>query len=225
MPEPPLGGRRGACTVAATACAATGVALIAFGLPTAGSPPPPPPRPAPAVTAPRAAPSGPPVQPLPRARPQRVRAPAIGLDVRTEPVGLDDDGSVALPDNADHAGWFTRTPAPGQSGNAVVVGHVDSDSGPAAFYGLGSLRPGDRIVVDRERGPAAEFTVSAATVYDRGDFPSSTVYGPTTEPRLTLVTCADWDPDRRTYRANLVVTARLAPPAEPRVRERPRTTR
>ncbi|GAA4663202.1 hypothetical protein GCM10023347_13670 [Streptomyces chumphonensis] len=54
-----------------------------------------------------------------------------------------------MPKDVDHAGWFTHTPTPGRRGNAVVVGHLDSKSGLAAFYGLGSLRAGDRIVVER----------------------------------------------------------------------------
>ncbi|MCZ7432320.1 sortase domain-containing protein [Streptomyces sp. WMMC1477] len=208
MPRIRLGGRRGACTAAATACATIGCALVVSGLPTAASSRLPP---TPAATAPRAAPPASPARALPQAQPQRVRVPAVGLDVETRPVGLDDDGSIALPDDPDHAGWFTHTPTPGQNGNAVVVGHVDSESGPAAFHGLGALRPGDRVLVDRERGPAAEFTVTGTAVHGRDAFPSHAVYGPTTEPRLTLVTCADWDPERRTYRANLVVRARLTP--------------
>ncbi|WP_340559859.1 sortase domain-containing protein [Streptomyces sp. GSL17-111] len=204
---PRTGGRRGVRTAAATACAAAGGVLIALGLPTTGAVPPPERPP----TAPRAASSEGTAHPLPPARPRRLRVPALGLDVVTTPVGLDDDGSVALPDDPDHAGWFTHGPTPGQRGNAVLVGHVDSASGPAAFHGLSAARPGDRVVVDRAHGPGAEFTVTSATVYDREAFPSDEVYGPSTEPRLTLITCAGWDVEQRAYRANLVLTARLTP--------------
>ncbi|RZE02403.1 hypothetical protein C0Q64_11970 [Streptomyces albidoflavus] len=127
-----------------------------------------------------------------------------------EPVGLTRDGSIGLPEDAQHAGWYTGSPTPGQNGNAVLVGHVDSATGPAAFYGLSALRTGDAIVVERLDGRPAHYTVSSLTVHPKDGFPADQVYRPTLTPRLTLITCADWDPDDRTYRSNLVLTAVLS---------------
>ncbi|MBW1600982.1 class F sortase [Streptomyces sp. JJ66] len=208
MPSPRLGGRRGAFTAAATACAAAGSVLIALGLPT----PQPPPPPAPTTPAPAAAPSppGPHWRPLPRSEPSRIRVPALGLSTPVEPVGLDADDSIALPRDPAHAGWFTHSPTPGESGNVLLVGHLDSATGPAAFYGLGALRPGDRIVIDRHDGQPAAYAVTQTGVHPKNAVPA-TVYAPTTAPRLTLITCADWDPSRRAYRANLVLTASPVP--------------
>ena len=50
------------------------------------------------------------------------------------------------------ASVFTGGPAPGETGPAVIAGHVDSRSGPAVFYRLGDLRPGDDITVERTGG-------------------------------------------------------------------------
>ncbi|MFG3393772.1 sortase domain-containing protein [Streptomyces parvus] len=88
---------------------------------------------------------------------------------------------------------------------------VDTTRGPAAFCTLGALRKGDHITVHRRDKSIARFTVTALNVYERDNFPSTSVYAPTAHPLLTLITCADWDPGNRTYTANLVVTAQPEP--------------
>jgi LPXTG-site transpeptidase (sortase) family protein len=137
------------------------------------------------------------------------------LKVAVDEVGLDDTGTIALPPDADHAGWYTGSPTPGQNGNSILVGHVDSHDGPAAFYGLGAAKKGDRIKVNRQDGRTATYVVESMSIWPRNDFPSERVYGPTPGPQLTLLTCADWDKDRKTYMSNLVITARSAPPQPP----------
>ncbi|GFN02280.1 hypothetical protein Smic_08360 [Streptomyces microflavus] len=123
------------------------------------------------------------------------------------------DGSVGMPPDPDHAGWYTGSATPGENGNAIVVGHLDSRSGPAAFYGLGALRKGSRIMITRRDGSTAHFSVTAMKTWAKDDFPSSRVYGPTMTPTLTLITCAGWDDERDTYRSNLVLTAEPATPS------------
>ncbi|WP_398864192.1 sortase domain-containing protein [Streptomyces sp. C11-1] len=100
--------------------------------------------------------------------------------------------------------------------DAVVVGHLDSRSGPAAFYGLGALRKGSRMMILRRDGTTAHFDVTAMKVWAKDDFPSHRAYGPAMTPTLTLITCADWDSDRRTYRSDLVLTAEPATSAADR---------
>lgn len=121
-----------------------------------------------------------------------------------------------MPTDPDQAGWFAGSVTPGEIGNAIVVGHLDSRSGPAAFYGLGALRKGSRIMILRRDGTTAHFDVTTMKVWAKDDFPSHRVYGPTMAPTLTLITCAGWDSDRRTYRSNLVVTAAPATSAADR---------
>jgi hypothetical protein len=195
------GGRRGARTAAATACLTAGIALLAYALPPQQPPPPvPPPSTGPVHTHPADA------VVLPRSQPLRITAPAVGLSTRVEAVPLDRDGSISMPKDADHAGWFTQSVTPGERGNAIVVGHVDSTTGPAAFYGLGALRRGHRITVERRDGRDAAFTVTRMEVYTKNRFPDH-VYQPSPGPQLTLITCTGWDDGANDYRANLVITA------------------
>ncbi len=147
---------------------------------------------------------------LPASEPVRITAKPIGLAAPVEPVGVAKDGSMALPADPGRAGWYTGSVTPGERGNAVLAAHLDSTSGPAAFYGLGALRQGDRITVERQDGRDALFSVTAMRVYAKSSLPSETVYGPTAHPQLTLITCADWDATAREYRANLVITAHPA---------------
>jgi hypothetical protein len=48
----------------------------------------------------------------------------------------------------------------GEAGPAVIVGHVDSRRGPAVFFRLRDLRPGDRIVVGLDGGAARSLMVA-----------------------------------------------------------------
>lgn len=124
-------------------------------------------------------------------------------------VGTAAGGTIAMPADADQAGWYKGSPTPGEHGNTIVVGHLDSSNGPAAFYGLGAVRNGDRITLTRHDRTKVTFTVTRMAVYSKGDFPSQSVYAPTLQTQLTLITCADWDDSRKWYRSNLVVTGHL----------------
>ncbi|WDT90183.1 class F sortase [Streptomyces sp. SCSIO-PteL053] len=151
--------------------------------------------------------------------PVRITAQAVGLDAAVDTVGTAEDSTVALPDEGDRAGRYSASVTPVQRGNTLLVGHVDTTRGPAAFYTLGALRKGDHITVHRRDRSTVHrrdksigrFTVTALNVGERDNFPSTSVHTPTTHPLLTLITCADWDPGNRTYTANLVVTAQPEP--------------
>lgn len=49
--------------------------------------------------------------------------------------------------------WFAKGTAPGDPGPAVILGHVDTRSGPDVFYRLHELSKGDKITV---KSPAVE---------------------------------------------------------------------
>jgi sortase (surface protein transpeptidase) len=124
--------------------------------------------------------------------PVRVRIPSIGVTANIISVGLDAKGGVAVPPLSTPmlAGWYDRGAAPGQPGAAVLLGHVDSAAtGPAVFYKLGDLLPGDLVYVTRKDNRTVVFEVTSIALYSESDFPASQVYGPTPNPTLRLVTC------------------------------------
>ncbi|MFE2352123.1 class F sortase, partial [Kitasatospora cineracea] len=148
----------------------------------------------------------------PVAPPARLRIPRIGVDTALGDLQVQDDGHLAAPADPDVAGWWSQGPAPGGPGTAVIVGHVDSRTGPAVFAGLSVLRPGDTIEVQAVDGTTSSFTVQALRSYDKQDFPAEQVFGNTAGPSLRLITCGgSYDRAQHAYDANLVVFA--APPA------------
>jgi sortase (surface protein transpeptidase) len=119
---------------------------------------------------------------------------------------------MEVPGDFQVAGWFTGGPQPGQLGPAVIAGHVDSRTGPAVFYRLRDLRPGDEIRVVRADRRVVRFKIDSLASYAKQSLPSEAVYGATTTPALRLITCAGtFDRSRRSYRDNLVVSATRVP--------------
>jgi sortase (surface protein transpeptidase) len=145
--------------------------------------------------------------------PVRIEIPAIGVSSALVRLGLNSDGTMQVPDDYGLAGWFTGGPAPGDTGPAVIAGHVDSTSGPAIFYHLGALRHGDSIRIIRADGTTARFVADTVVRYPKRAFPTKAVFGPVPDPVLRLITCGGrFDRSRRSYVDNVIVTAHLTAP-------------
>ncbi|MEX2619370.1 MAG: class F sortase [Egibacteraceae bacterium] len=145
--------------------------------------------------------------------PVAVDIPAIGVQSVVGQVGLTPEHTMEVPAGAhyDEAAWYRHSATPGSPGAAVIVGHVDSAArGPSVFFELGSLLPGDEILVTRDDGVTAVFRVEGLGRYPKDDFPTALVYGDGDRALLRLVTCGGaFDRAAGTYRDNLVVFARL----------------
>ncbi|MEU5670349.1 sortase [Micromonospora sp. NPDC047753] len=208
MTTTPAGGRRGrpwraAGTAVVVTMAMIGAGMIGASLKTTPTPRPPQPLAqagpeptAPASTADDAPPvDGQPIdgQPvgqsavgLARSAPTSIEIPRIGVNATIMSLGTNPDGTVQVPplEKADQAGWYEPGASPGETGNAVIVGHVDSAVlGPAVFFDLGALTPGDTVTVRRADGVPATFTVDSVKSYPKTAFPTELVYGPSLSPR------------------------------------------
>jgi Sortase domain len=143
-------------------------------------------------------------------KPVRLEIPAIGVSTPLLRLGLEPDGAMEVPGDFARAGWFAEGPAPGQVGPSVIAGHVDSTTGPAVFYRLRDLRPGDPVLVERADGARLRFLVERSRSFPKTTFPTQDVFGPVPAAELRLITCGgDFDRARGSYRDNLVVFARL----------------
>ncbi len=129
-------------------------------------------------------------------------------------MGLEPNGTIQVPPlfaDPGEAAWYRYSPTPGQVGPSVIVGHVDNIYGPAVFFRLGALRPGNKIDVTLADGVVATFVVDGVRSYPKAHFPTAVVYGPTDYPALRLVTCGGpFDTSTRQYLDNTVVFASLA---------------
>ncbi|MFF4272902.1 class F sortase [Streptomyces sp. NPDC001536] len=147
----------------------------------------------------------------PFSEPDRIRIPAIQVDAPVMPVGLDADGWVGAPPPEDPnlAGWFTGAVSPGEKGTAILVGHVDNKLGPAVFYGLGALKKGNRVEVQRKDGKTAVFEIYGIEVFEKNNFPGDRVYGSKGTPELRVITCGGGFSEQNGYAGNVVTFARL----------------
>lgn len=204
----------GAALLAGAGATALGVAL------NSASTPPPSPTAAQSGTLSQAAPPhAAPAQPLAltSAKPVKVTIPAIGVDATVDSLGLNADGTVQVPDQPMDAGWYDGSATPGQIGAAVLLGHVDfKTTGPAVFYRLGALKPGDPVTVAREDGTSATFTVTAVREFPKDAFPTAEVYQATGgAAELRLITCGSWDANQGAYTGNTVAFATLTAVSRP----------
>lgn len=145
--------------------------------------------------------------------PVSVSIPAIGVDSKLLRLGRNKDGTIQVPSlvtSADEAAWYKYSATPGQAGASVIEGHVDSYQGPAVFFRLGALRPGNRIDVALADGITAVFRVTGVREYAKDKFPAETVYGPADYAALRVITCGgDFDPTTGHYLSSVVVFASL----------------
>jgi len=143
------------------------------------------------------------------ADPVRLLVPAIGVAAAVEAVGRDAQGNMGTPSVASSVAWYKPGVAPGDSGNAVIAGHLDWTTGPAVFWYLGRLKKGDQVTVLRADGSQAVFQIESTGTMP---FDSSTdgLFTRGGAPTLALITCAGaWDRVRATYTQRLVVRAEL----------------
>ncbi|TQJ87978.1 class F sortase [Streptomyces sp. SLBN-31] len=169
-----------------------------------------PPQPSPAearsgAADPRSAPA------LPPSPPDRIRIPSIRVNASLMGLGLTRSGSLGVPPAGEKnlAGWYEAGTTPGDTGTAIVAGHVDNADGPAVFYDLGAMKKGSAIDIDRRDGSTARFTVDAVEVYKATGFPDQKVYGAADRPELRVITCGGGYSRSTGYQGNVVVFAHL----------------
>jgi sortase (surface protein transpeptidase) len=143
--------------------------------------------------------------------PTRIRIPAIRVNAPLMGLALTRSGSLDVPPAGakNLAGWYEAGTIPGETGTAIVAGHVDNTEGPAVFYDLGALKRGARIEVDRRDGSVAVFTVDAVEMYAASNFPDEKVYGAAPRPELRVITCGGGYSRATGYQGNVVVFAHL----------------
>ncbi|MBC6457539.1 class F sortase [Actinomadura sp. HBU206391] len=202
MPGPSARGR--ALLVTAAVLGLTGAFTLGLGL--RGTPGPPQP-PAWAATA-RPVDHTPAV--LGRSAPEQISIPSIGLRARLTSLYLGPDGSLSAPPagRPGLAGWYAQGPAPGEPGPAVILGHVDTRDGPAIFYDLGRLRPGDTVEVTRRDRAVVVFRIESIEQVPKDRFPTNKVYDPLDYAGLRLITCGGrFDRAGKSYTHNVIAYA------------------
>lgn len=139
--------------------------------------------------------------------PERIEIPAIGVDAVIVDLLLG-SGDPEVPTNFADTGWYTATRDPGEIGPSVIAGHIDSRAGPAVFFRLDELAPGDEIVVHSADGESRTFLVTGAGQYPKTELPREVFAFGDPVPELRLITCGGtFDRSVGHYEDNFVVYA------------------
>jgi sortase (surface protein transpeptidase) len=148
------------------------------------------------------------------APPTRLVIPDIDVDAPLESKTVETDGVMPMPSGPEvvtvydmslyHPGEEHRL---GFGGNAIVTGHVDYIRyGPAVFWDLSELEPGDEVRVLLDDGTVYRYAVVWNERWAQGEIPWEKVFEINGRDAVTLITCAgSWDgreySDRRAVRA------------------------
>ena len=143
----------------------------------------------------------------PQVPPESLSIPEIGVSVPLGPsLGISGFGTIQVPSGTAQPAWYEDGPAPGQTGSALILGHVDSKAGEGIFFNLRKLVPGNTLTVGLANGSTDTFVVTYVAQYPKTDFPSGLVYGNHGYDGLNLVTCGGvFDPATGHYLSNIVV--------------------
>jgi hypothetical protein len=149
--------------------------------------------------------------PFPGIIPHKIDIPAVRIHSIIEPVGYLENGQMGVPGNTDRVGYLSTGILPGAAGNAIMDGHVDTYTGPAVFYPLKKLKRGDYVYVTGDDGCKLQFVVESVKFYLTSEAPIQTIFGPTEEHRLNLITCAGrYSRSKKEHEGRLVVFTKLA---------------
>lgn len=137
----------------------------------------------------------------------RLVVPRLSIDARTVTLGLDSKGGMLAPTSPTDVAWYSFSSKPGAGGNIVMSGHVDFASyGPAVFWRLRELRPGDIIQILLMDQSVASYQVTTVSNYDARTAPVQEIVGRTPFEIITLITCDGvFDSASRQYDKRLVV--------------------
>lgn len=141
--------------------------------------------------------------------PARIIIPRITVAAPIEKVALTADGSMDVPKLPRNTGWFALGPRPGETGSAVIAGHVDWLNGATAvFASLHKVQPGDNITVIDDAGKALSFVVRESRTYDATEDATDVFSSNDGKAHLNLITCyGAWDKRAKQYTKRLVVFA------------------
>ena len=144
--------------------------------------------------------------------PSSIDIPSIGAKSTLVQLGLDANKSIQVPpvDKPQQAGWYKYSPAPGQVGPAVILGHIDGDHQQGIFWRLHDVKPGAKVNIGRQDGTTVTFVVNKVDQVHKSAFPTNAVYGNTADPELRLITCGGaFDATTGHYLDNVIVYATM----------------
>jgi LPXTG-site transpeptidase (sortase) family protein len=142
--------------------------------------------------------------------PARLKIPAIAVDAAVESLGVTVSGEMDIPKGPDNVAWFNLGTIPGENGSAVMAGHFGAwkNGQGSVFDNLHTLKVGDKILVEDEKGETVTFVVREIRNFDPKADATEVFISDDGKSHLNLVTCEGiWNKDSKSYSQRLVVFA------------------
>jgi LPXTG-site transpeptidase (sortase) family protein len=154
--------------------------------------------------------------PVPGGEGDRLIIPKISVDApMTMRVVAAADGIMQNPEGPKDVAWYDFSAIsglggrPGVGGNTVISGHVDyHDYGPAVFWDLRKIEPGDEVIIHLRDGSEYKYSVQWNRTIDPAAISWNDVVAATPQESVTMITCAGtFDSSTRSYDQRRVVWA------------------
>ncbi len=153
--------------------------------------------------------------PVPGGEGDRLIISKIGVDAPMTMRVVGSDGIMQNPEGPKDVAWYDFSAIsglggrPGVGGNTVISGHVDyHDYGPAVFWDLQKLDPGDEIIIHLRDGSEYKYSVQWNRTIDPAAISWNDVVAATPQESVTMITCAgSFDSSTRSYDQRRVVWA------------------
>lgn len=138
-----------------------------------------------------------------------IKIPSLNLEAPVEHVAVATDGSMDVPKLPFNVAWYKLGPRPGETGSAVIDGHVNwKGNSRAVFSDLHKLKSGDQIFVEDAQGKIITFVVQKSETYSASADATNIFTSNDGKAHLNLITCSgDWNKGTNTYSQRLVVFA------------------
>lgn len=151
----------------------------------------------------------PPLKPIEFGAPISIEIPSISVNTKIEAVGLTAQNNVDVPSSIINVGWYKFGATPGNTGTAVIDGHLDGSRGqPAVFFNLKKLVKGDQINISDGKHTAT-YVVDHTQAFSQLAHPEE-VFDSGAGSHLNLITCmGTWDKAISRYNQRLVVFTNL----------------
>ncbi len=122
--------------------------------------------------------------------PVRFRIPKLNVDASVQDMGVTRQGIMDSPKGPKEVGWFALGVRPGEVGSAVIDGHSGwKNNIPAVFDTLHTLKAGDKVLVEDEKGVIHTFIVREIKIYKSNQRVEGIFDSSDGKAHLNLITC------------------------------------
>lgn len=135
--------------------------------------------------------SGQTIQKIISITPVRIKIPNAKVNALLERVGLTKQGAIDVPKGGINAARYKLGPKPGQTGNAIIVGHYGTwkNGQGSVFDNLQKLKKGDKIFVEDDKGKSITFIVTKTQRYDPSAVAPEVFISSDGKAHLNIITC------------------------------------